>query len=38
MEGLRGAIETNTLEEFVADFYAKRDLPVPSLSDEGLTN
>ena len=29
MQGLRGAIETGTLAAFVADFYARRGLPVP---------
>lgn len=36
MQGLRDAIEADKLEEFVADFYARRDLPVPPLSDEGM--
>jgi queuine tRNA-ribosyltransferase len=31
MEGLRSAIETNTLDEFVEDFYAKKNMPVPAL-------
>ena len=31
MAGLRTAIEHGTLSEFVADFYARRDLPVPAL-------
>ncbi|AIY66228.1 tRNA guanosine(34) transglycosylase Tgt [Pseudoalteromonas piratica] len=31
MEGLRNAIAENKLDEFVADFYARRDLPVPEL-------
>ncbi len=29
MQGLRGAIETGTLAAFVADFYARRGMPVP---------
>jgi queuine tRNA-ribosyltransferase len=36
MQSLREAIENNRLEEYVAEFYARRDLPVPPLSDEGL--
>ena len=36
MKGLRQAIEADKLDEFVADFYARRDLPVPPLSDEGM--
>ena len=32
MKGLRDAIEQGKLEEFVAEFYALRDLPVPSLA------
>ncbi|GAB2998102.1 tRNA guanosine(34) transglycosylase Tgt [Psychrosphaera aestuarii] len=35
MQSLRDAIEENRLEEYVAEFYARRDLPVPPLSDEG---
>jgi queuine tRNA-ribosyltransferase len=31
MEGLRNAIAENKLDEFVADFYARRGLPVPEL-------
>ncbi|MBK6757457.1 MAG: tRNA guanosine(34) transglycosylase Tgt [Moraxellaceae bacterium] len=31
MAGLRTAIETGTLSDFVSDFYARRDLPVPAL-------
>ncbi|GLR72932.1 tRNA guanosine(34) transglycosylase Tgt [Agaribacter marinus] len=31
MEGLRDAIEQNRLDDFVADFYAKKGLPVPEL-------
>ncbi|KAF7768714.1 queuine tRNA-ribosyltransferase [Pseudoalteromonas citrea] len=33
MEGLRNAIGEGKLDEFVADFYARRDLPVPPLAD-----
>jgi len=36
MKGLRDAIETGTLDDFVADFYARRGLPVPPLA-EGST-
>ena len=32
MKDLRDAIEENKLDEFVADFYALRDLPVPELA------
>lgn len=32
MQGLRDAIEQGKLDDFVADFYAKRDLPVPPLA------
>ena len=32
MKGLRDAIEQGKLEEFVAEFYALRDLPVPPLA------
>jgi len=32
MQGLRGAIEQGKLDEFVADFYALRDLPVPPMA------
>ena len=32
MQGLRNAIEQGKLEEFVAEFYALRDLPVPPLA------
>jgi queuine/archaeosine tRNA-ribosyltransferase len=28
---MRAAIENGSLTEFVADFYARRDLPVPAL-------
>ena len=31
MEGLRSAIESNTLDEFVDDFYTKKNMPVPAL-------
>jgi queuine tRNA-ribosyltransferase len=31
MQGLREAIAAGTLEQFVSEFYAKRDLPVPAL-------
>ena len=31
MAGLRSAIENGTLSDFVSDFYARRDLPVPAL-------
>jgi queuine tRNA-ribosyltransferase len=36
MQGLRDAIEADKLDEFVADFYARRGLEVPAMSDEGL--
>lgn len=36
MQSLRDAIEENRLEEYVAEFYARRNLPVPPLSDEGM--
>lgn len=32
MKGLRGAIETGTLSDFVDKFYADRGMPTPSLS------
>jgi queuine tRNA-ribosyltransferase len=32
MQGLRDAIEQGKLDDFVADFYALRDLPVPPLA------
>ena len=32
MEGLRGAIEMGQLDEFVAEFYAKRETVVPDLN------
>ncbi|TDF34872.1 tRNA guanosine(34) transglycosylase Tgt [Alteromonadaceae bacterium M269] len=31
MKGLRDAIEAGNLDQFVSDFYAARDLPVPAL-------
>ncbi|MBK8326276.1 MAG: tRNA guanosine(34) transglycosylase Tgt [Moraxellaceae bacterium] len=31
MAGLRSAIENGTLSDFVSDFYARRNLPVPAL-------
>ncbi len=34
MQGLRAAIEQGKLDEFVAEFYALRDLPVPPLAAE----
>lgn len=33
MQDLRDAIEADRLDDHVAEFYAKRDLPVPSLAD-----
>ncbi|MBU2882941.1 tRNA guanosine(34) transglycosylase Tgt [Psychrosphaera sp. B3R10] len=36
MQGLRDAIQNDRLDEYVAEFYALRDLPVPPMSDEGL--
>lgn len=33
MEGLRGAIETGTLDAFVADFYTSQGREVPELVD-----
>ena len=36
MQELRDAIEANRLEEYVAEFYALRNKPVPPLSDEGM--
>ena len=36
MQGLRDAIESEKLDEFVADFYSLRELPVPPISDEGF--
>ncbi len=33
MEGLREAIATNSLDEFVADFYAKKGMEVPELKE-----
>ncbi|KKO45495.1 queuine tRNA-ribosyltransferase [Arsukibacterium ikkense] len=41
MQGLRDAIATGTLEQFVSEFYAKRDLPVPvleQLADSAKSN
>ncbi|CAM3739539.1 tRNA guanosine(34) transglycosylase Tgt [Rheinheimera salexigens] len=37
MQGLRDAIAAGNLEQFVEQFYAKRDLPVPTL-ENSLTN
>ncbi|OZB38812.1 MAG: tRNA guanosine(34) transglycosylase Tgt [Alishewanella sp. 34-51-39] len=34
MQGLRAAIAAGKLDDFVADFYAKRGLPVPALTAE----
>ena len=31
MADLRAALDAGTLDEYVADFYARRGLPVPSL-------
>jgi queuine tRNA-ribosyltransferase len=31
MEGLRDAIAAQTLDQFVAEFYAQKDMPVPAL-------
>jgi queuine tRNA-ribosyltransferase len=31
MKGLRDAIEQGKLDDFVSEFYALRDLPVPEL-------
>jgi len=33
MEGLRGAIERGTLDDFVAEFYARQGREVPPLND-----
>jgi queuine tRNA-ribosyltransferase len=33
MEGLRDAIAQGTLDDFVADFYARRGMPVPELTN-----
>jgi len=33
MRSLRNAIETGTLPEFVAEFYAERNMPVPSIEE-----
>jgi len=38
MQGLRGAIEQGKLAEFVAEFYALRDLPVPPLASSLADN
>tara|TARA_R110000751_G_scaffold304757_1_gene420470 strand:+ start:5499 stop:6668 length:1170 start_codon:yes stop_codon:yes gene_type:complete len=38
MQGLRNAIEQGKLEEFVAEFYALRDLPVPPLAGSLANN
>lgn len=38
MQGLRGAIEQGKLDEFVAEFYALRDLPVPPLASSLADN
>ena len=34
MAGLRAALDTGTLDDFVEDFYGRRGLPVPSLDVE----
>ncbi len=36
MQGLRDAIEADQLDAFVEDFYARRGLEVPPMSDEGM--
>ncbi|QTH65134.1 tRNA guanosine(34) transglycosylase Tgt [Psychrosphaera ytuae] len=36
MQSLRDAIEENRLDEYVEAFYARRNLPVPPLSEEGM--
>ena len=33
MQGLRDAIEAGALEEFVAEFYAQKGMPVPALAE-----
>jgi queuine tRNA-ribosyltransferase len=33
MQGLRDAIAANELEDFVTEFYALKELPVPQLKD-----
>ncbi|MGO5000303.1 tRNA guanosine(34) transglycosylase Tgt [Oceanisphaera sp. W20_SRM_FM3] len=38
MEGLRGAIEQGKLDDFVADFYARRGLAVPPVGQAALEN
>jgi queuine tRNA-ribosyltransferase len=34
MAGLRAALDAGTLDDFVTDFYGRRNLPVPSLDTE----
>lgn len=36
MQGLRDAIEADQLDEFVEDFYKRRGLEVPPISEEGF--
>ncbi|MBU3823761.1 MAG: tRNA guanosine(34) transglycosylase Tgt [Candidatus Oceanisphaera merdipullorum] len=38
MEGLRGAIEQGKLDDFVADFYARRGLAVPPVGQVAVEN
>ncbi|MEM0909925.1 MAG: tRNA guanosine(34) transglycosylase Tgt [Pseudomonadota bacterium] len=38
MKGLRDAISTNTLDEFVEQFYTQKDMDVPPLSNESADN
>ena len=38
MQGLRDAIEQGKLDEFVTEFYALRDLPVPPLAGSSTGN
>jgi queuine tRNA-ribosyltransferase len=38
MKGLRDAIEQGKLNDFVQEFYALRDLPVPELKDTSASN
>lgn len=38
MKELRHAIETNTLDEYVEEFYALRNLPVPPLAENTVAN
>jgi len=38
MKELRNAIETNTLDEYVEEFYALRNLPVPPLAENTVAN